>query len=99
MLCAAAEVARMNGLQYVYAGNLPGEVGDLEHTRCAHCHETLIERYGYYIHDYRLTPDGRCPACAHPVPGRWSAQFDGQIASRPFVPGSRGRLRILPSLR
>jgi pyruvate formate lyase activating enzyme len=99
MLCAAAEVARMNGLQYVYAGNLPGEVGDLEHTRCAHCHETLIERYGYYIHDYRLTPDGRCPACAHPVPGRWSAQFDGQIASRPFVPGSRGRLRILPSAR
>jgi len=96
MLIAAAEIGRANGLRYVYAGNLPGQVGDLEDTRCASCGETLIARYGYYIREYHVTPDGRCPACASPVPGRWSAGFDGQIASRPFLPGTR-RFTILGS--
>ena len=32
------------GLHYVYAGNLPGRVGDLEDTRCHQCGETLIKR-------------------------------------------------------
>jgi len=89
MLMDAAQVGRANGLRYVYAGNLPGSVGDLEDTRCASCRELLVSRFGYHIRDYRLTPDGRCPACAAAVPGRWSPRFDGQIASRPFIPGSR----------
>jgi len=96
MLLEAADIARANGLKYVYAGNLPGRVGDLEDTRCASCGETLIARYGYYIRDYTITSDGRCPKCATAIPGRWSAHFDGQIASRPFLPGSR-RLTILNS--
>ena len=96
MLLTAADIGRANGLRYVYAGNLPGSVGDLEDTRCATCHELLIARYGYHIRDYRITADGRCPACATPIPGRWSARFDGQIASRPFIPGSR-RFTILNS--
>jgi pyruvate formate lyase activating enzyme len=94
MLLAAADMGRTNGLRYVYAGNLPGSVGDLEDTRCAVCHELLVSRYGYHIREYRLTPDGRCPSCATAVPGRWSPRFDGQITSRPFVPGSR-RFTIL----
>jgi pyruvate formate lyase activating enzyme len=94
MLLEAADIARASGLRYVYAGNLPGSVGDLEDTHCAACGELLIARYGYYIREYRITPDGRCPSCAAHVPGRWSAQFDGQIASRPFIPGSR-RFTIL----
>jgi pyruvate formate lyase activating enzyme len=89
MLMAAADIARASGLRYVYAGNLPGRVGDLEHTRCASCGERLIARSGYHIREYRITADGRCPACASAIPGRWSAGFDGQIASRPFIPGSR----------
>ena len=89
MLLAAADVGRAAGLRYVYAGNLPGEVGDLEHTHCASCGETLVARCGYSIREYRITPEGRCPVCAEPVPGRWSATFDGQITSRPFAPGSR----------
>src|SRR3982750_1891612 len=96
MLLAAADVGRANGLRYVYAGNLPGEVGDLEDTRCAACHELLIARHGYHIREYRITADGRCPACALRIPGRWGAAFDGQIASRPFVPASR-RFTILNS--
>jgi pyruvate formate lyase activating enzyme len=87
MLLAAADIGRRSGLRFVYAGNLPGQVGDLENTRCASCGDMLIERYGYYVRGYQLTPNGCCPKCASPVPGRWSDRFDGQIASRPFRPG------------
>ena len=82
----AAEIGRQSGLRYIYAGNLPGMVGAWEDTRCANCSETLIRRYGYYIEDYRLTPEGRCPNCSSHIPGRWSKKFDGQIASHPFLP-------------
>ena len=95
MLMAAADIGSAAGLRHIYAGNLPGGVGGLENTRCASCRETLVARFGYHIRVYRITPDGRCPACATPVPGRWSRQFDGQIASRPFLPGSRSRLSLL----
>ena len=97
MLLTAADIGRGNGLRFVYAGNLPGEVGDLEDTRCSQCHELLVGRYGYHVREYHVTADGRCPSCRTAVPGRWSAQFDGQIASRPFIPGSR-RFTILNSL-
>jgi pyruvate formate lyase activating enzyme len=93
MLLGAAEIGRQSGLRHVYAGNLPGLVGDLENTHCAGCGELLIERYGYLIRSYRVTPDGGCPACGAAVPGRWS-RFSGQIASRPFRPSS-GRFTLL----
>src|SRR5256712_4763441 len=96
MLLAAAAIGRASGLRYVYAGNLPGQVGALEDTHCASCGDVLIARHGYHIRDYRVTADGRCPSCAAAVPGRWSAHFDGQITSRPFIPGSR-RFTILNS--
>ena len=86
MLLEAAAIGREAGLRHVYAGNLPGQVGDLEDTRCATCGDTVVSRIGYHIRQYRITPDGACPSCGSAVPGRWSAQFDGQIASRPFVP-------------
>jgi pyruvate formate lyase activating enzyme len=95
MLMAAADIGRESGLQYIYAGNLPGQVGDLEHTRCTGCGETLVARFGYHIQRYRITPDGSCPSCGRSVPGRWDAKFGGQIASMPFVPGSRSRLSVL----
>lgn len=96
-LLRAAEIGRQAGLRYIYAGNLPGMVGDLEQTHCPHCGETLISRYGYFIQDYRLTPDGRCPHCTAQIPGRWAAEFDGQIASRPFLPRKRSRLFTITS--
>jgi pyruvate formate lyase activating enzyme len=94
MLLHAADIGRRNGLRYVYTGNLPGEVGDNENTRCHVCGETLIERYGYFVRRYRITEHGACPNCRTTIPGRWGARFDGQITSRPFVPGSR-RLSLL----
>jgi pyruvate formate lyase activating enzyme len=69
-LLRAAEIGKKAGLRYVYAGNLPGQVGDLENTRCPNCQELLIGRYGYLITSYRLTPDGRCPSCGTRIPGR-----------------------------
>ena len=88
-LIRACEIGREAGLNYIYAGNLPGEVGDLEDTRCAQCGDLLIARRGYFIRQYRVTADGGCPGCGTTVPGRWDARFGGQLASRPFVPGSR----------
>jgi pyruvate formate lyase activating enzyme len=91
-LLRAAEIGRAAGLRYIYAGNLPGMVGEWENTRCQNCGDVLIERHGYRIEEYRLTPEGRCPKCATAIPGRWSTKFDGQIASLPFLPHGRSRL-------
>ena len=91
-LLRAAEIGKQAGLRYVYAGNMPGQVGDLENTRCQNCRELLIERYGYLITAYKITADGDCPKCASKIPGRWAKKFDGQIASHPFLPGRRNRL-------
>ena len=90
-LLRAAEIGKKAGLKYVYPGNLPGQVGDRENTHCPNCRKTLIERYGYMIRAYRLTPEGRCPGCGTAIPGRWAAAFEGQIASHPFLPRSSRR--------
>ena len=96
-LIQAAEIGQAAGLRYIYAGNLPGMVGDWENTRCPQCSETLITRYGYLIEDYRLTSDSRCPNCSYQIPGRWAPTFSGQIISRPFLPHKRARLFTITS--
>jgi pyruvate formate lyase activating enzyme len=96
-LLRAVAIGQHSGLRYIYAGNLPGMVGDWEDTRCPQCSETLIKRSGYLIEDYSLTAEGRCPECATEIPGRWSAHFDGQIASRPFLPQKRARFVTITS--
>lgn len=93
MLMQAAAIGKRNGLRFVYAGNLPGRVEDLEHTFCAGCGDLLVERFGYHIQAYRVGADGGCPSCGRRVPGRWGGGFAGQLTSRPFVPGTR-RLRM-----
>jgi pyruvate formate lyase activating enzyme len=94
-LLRAVNIARESGLRYVYAGNLPGRIGDHENTRCPTCAELLIERYGYLIETYRLTSDGACPKCKTQVPGRWASKFDRQITDRPFSPRSRDLLMTI----
>ncbi|MGC1372065.1 MAG: AmmeMemoRadiSam system radical SAM enzyme [Candidatus Sulfotelmatobacter sp.] len=91
-LLQAVEIGRESGLRYVYAGNLPGKVDRWEDTHCPQCDALLIERYGYLIEEYRLTPDGHCPECSASIPGHWSAKFEGQITWRPFVPRKRAQL-------
>jgi len=70
-LMRAAEIGRSEGLRFVYAGNLPGMVGDWEHTRCPTCATALIERSSFRVLAYRLTAEGRCPECATAIPGVW----------------------------
>ena len=94
-LLRAAGIGRKAGLRYIYAGNLPGQVGDLENTRCPKCRELLIERYGYLITSYRLTADGCCPSCATGIPGRWARSFQGQITDIPFLPRLRRRTNLV----
>jgi pyruvate formate lyase activating enzyme len=91
-LFRAAQIGKKAGLRFIYAGNIPGAVGDLENTRCHACGQTLIQRYSYLVEDYRLTADGRCFSCAAVIPGRWAPQFDGQITSVPFLPRRASRL-------
>ena len=94
-LMRAAEIGKRAGLRYVYAGNLPGMVGDWENTRCPKCKQLLIERHGYLITGYFLTPQGCCPSCGASIPGRWDPAFRRQITDRPFVPGMRPQSDLL----
>jgi pyruvate formate lyase activating enzyme len=95
MLRRAAAIGRHAGLHHVYAGNLPGLVGDLEDTHCSSCKRLLVGRYGYHVREYHVTEDGHCPTCRAAVPGRWDHAFAGQITSFPFVPHDRSRLRVI----
>lgn len=69
-LARAARIGRDRGLRYVYAGNLPGSLDDLENTRCHACGETIIERVGFRVLANRLK-DGACPSCGTSIPGVW----------------------------
>ncbi|HXJ95968.1 MAG TPA: AmmeMemoRadiSam system radical SAM enzyme [Terriglobia bacterium] len=90
----AAKIGKQAGLRYIYAGNLPGEVGDLENTYCAECGELLIGRYGYRIVEYRLNARGACPRCGTEIPGRWAPNFQGQFTAYPFLPRSRSHTSL-----
>ncbi len=70
-LLRAAEIGKTEGLNFVYAGNLPGRVSEWENTYCPGCRELLIERYGYRIHAMRIT-NGACPKCSRRIPGVWN---------------------------
>ena len=70
-LLRAAEIGREAGLNYVYAGNLPGRVEEYEDTHCPHCNRTLIRRNGYVIGGYHITGQGTCPSCGTKVAGVW----------------------------
>ena len=87
-LVRAAEIGRQAGLRYVYAGNLPGMVGEFENTRCHGCGLVLVRRFGYRILQNRLRASGRCPSCGTLIPGWWTpadrnpAQAAASAASR-----------------
>ena len=70
-LVRGCEIGREAGLRYVYAGNLPGQVGRWEHTWCPGCERAVIERCGFRVLGNRLRA-GRCSACDTPIAGVWS---------------------------
>jgi pyruvate formate lyase activating enzyme len=70
-LIRAAEIGQEAGLNYVYAGNIPGRVGEYETTYCPSCRTPLVERISYTIRRYHLTSQGTCPKCGTAIPGVW----------------------------
>ena len=82
----AAEIGQEAGLNFVYAGNIPGRVGEYENTYCQHCRGLLVERSGYTIHAYHVTDAGKCPGCGAVVPGVWSDQPSNVRLGGPGIP-------------
>ena len=70
-LIRAYDAGKAAGLKFVYAGNVPGAVGDRENTVCPSCSRTLVKRTGFEIFSNDLS-EGMCPSCQTVIPGRWS---------------------------
>lgn len=84
-LLRAAEIGTEAGLRFVYAGNLLGQTGEWENTRCPGCGETLVRRRGFRVLENRVLADGSCPRCARQLPGIW-ATGDRVLAGAPADP-------------
>jgi pyruvate formate lyase activating enzyme len=81
----AAEIGRQAGLNFVYAGNLPGMVDGLENTYCPDCNRLLIERIGSFVRRDELSGNGgACPGCGRELPGIWSSARDEPRPLSPF---------------
>lgn len=74
----ARDIGMAEGLKYVYIGNVPGH--SYENTYCPSCQQCLIERYGFSITRYNISPDKRCPYCGEEVP----------IIGEPHLPNHQG---------
>ncbi len=70
-LLRAAEIGKSEGLNFVYAGNLPSRVGNWENTYCPGCGELLIDRSGYRIRSMHIR-NGTCWKCSRQIPGVWN---------------------------
>lgn len=63
------QMAREEGLAYVYLGNVPGHPA--EDTYCHHCGTRVITRRGMRV-ARNLLEGGCCPHCHTLIPGRWA---------------------------
>jgi pyruvate formate lyase activating enzyme len=75
------DLAREEGIRYVYLGNVPGHEGC--NTYCHNCRKTLIERRGYSLGQFTIE-NGRCKFCKTLIPGRW-----GQTSTTDKTPSLR----------
>jgi pyruvate formate lyase activating enzyme len=85
-LMRAADIGREAGLNFVYAGNIPGHVGEYESTACPKCSKVLVKRTGYVIQEYRLTAQGTCPSCGSAVAGVWESDPNKVRLYGPGIP-------------
>jgi pyruvate formate lyase activating enzyme len=60
------EVAKAEGLKYVYVGNVPGH--PFENTYCAGCGAVVVKRYGFDITGWYLDKDNNCLNCGEHIP-------------------------------
>ena len=94
MLMRAADIGRRAGLRYVYGATCRDGLVISRIRAARRAASGWSSGLGHLIRDYRVTLSGSCPSCGTPVPSLWGSGFDGQITSRPFVPGIR-RFRTL----
>lgn len=59
-------IAKEEGLDYVYLGNVWGH--PLEHTYCPRCGSVVVRRFGSTIQAWRLDPENRCRKCGEKIP-------------------------------
>lgn len=64
----AWHIGREAGLEYVYAGNVPGHPYD--NTHCPGCGALLIRRLGFEVL-MNAIKDGSCPRCGRAIAGVW----------------------------
>ncbi len=67
ILEAAYDIAKDEGLKYVYLGNVP--LADFNATFCHSCGFRLIDRYGFNVEVY-YKDSGKCPECGAVLAGR-----------------------------
>jgi pyruvate formate lyase activating enzyme len=72
ILTRAREIARNNGLHYVYTGNVHDPAGSS--TYCQGCGTRVIERNWYELGEWNLTDSGKCDRCSAQLPGVFSGQ-------------------------
>lgn len=85
-LLTAVDIGKKQGLNYIYAGNMPGSVGEYENTICHNCESILIDRQGYLIRKYRITAEGTCPDCETRIPGVWTEHPERINTAEPGFP-------------
>lgn len=72
-LTRARQVARDEGLRYVYTGNVHDPEGGTTH--CPGCGAAVVVRDWYRIDRYEVTDDGHCRACGAAIDG----VYDGPV--------------------
>jgi pyruvate formate lyase activating enzyme len=66
-LNTARKIAKSNGLNYVYVGNVHDVDGGS--TYCVHCNKCLIKRDWHSVLEYNLSDRGLCLNCGNKCPG------------------------------
>ncbi len=62
----AWDIAKKEGLNYVYVGNVPGH--EHENTFCHGCGNAAIKRSGFALEEFNLDKNFRCVKCGEKVP-------------------------------
>jgi len=63
------DIARAEGINFVYVGNVPGNPA--QNTPCPSCGKTLVARQNFRLTENHIR-DGRCAFCDASIPGLWS---------------------------
>jgi pyruvate formate lyase activating enzyme len=69
LLTVIYNIAKEEGLKYVYTGNVPGN--EMSDTLCPSCKSILVKREGYRIAANNISA-GKCQKCGYSVEGVWN---------------------------